>query len=227
VRPHRRAGVAALIETPSLFGRLSGVDNVLGLARLSGPVTRDEAERQLARVGLARHARRPAGDYSLGMKQRLALAVALASRPGILILDEPTNGLDPEGIRDLRHMMLELNSEGMTIVVSSHLLSEVERLATVIGVMRAGRMVVEGKAAEVLRGGSVLEIVARPADRAAAVLAQFGDVAVDGGVATLTLGKGAPSAVARALVEAGIELDSMAPKRSTLESLVVGAKDVA
>jgi ABC-2 type transport system ATP-binding protein len=217
--------MSALIETPSVFGRLSGLHKVLGRAGLSGPVPRADAEKQLARVGLAAHARRPAGDYSLGMKQRLALAVALASRPEILILDEPTNGLDPEGIRDLRHRLLDLNAEGMTIVVSSHLLSEVERLATTIGVMRAGRMLVEGPAAEVLReGGSVLEIVARPADRAAVILARFGDVAVDAGVATLTLRSGAPAEIARALVEAGIDLDSMAPKRSTLESLVVGAK---
>jgi ABC-type multidrug transport system ATPase subunit len=224
VRPEHRARMSALIETPSLFGRLSGLDNVLGVARLSGPVTRAEADRQLARVGLAAHARRRAGDYSLGMKQRLALAVALASRPEVLILDEPTNGLDPEGIRDLRHMLLDLNAEGMTVIVSSHLLSEVERLATVVGVMRAGKMVVEGRAAEVLEGGAVLEVVARPPARAAEILARFGAVAVDGNVATVEVRDGAPAAIARALVEAGVELDSMAPKRTSLENLVVGSK---
>jgi ABC-2 type transport system ATP-binding protein len=224
VHPRHRARMSALIEMPSLFARLSGLDNVLGLARLSGHVSRADAERHLDRVGLLAHARRPAGDYSLGMKQRLALAIALASSPEILILDEPTNGLDPEGIRDLRHMLVELSRAGMTIVVSSHLLSEVERFATAIGVMRAGRMVVEGPIGEVLHGAPALEVVARPADRALEVLKRFGEATRDGDTVTVLLRDGEAAAVTRALVEAGLAVEAIAPRRSSLEALVVGEK---
>jgi ABC-type multidrug transport system ATPase subunit len=227
VRPRHRARMSALIETPSLFQRLSGIDNVLHLARLSGPVTRAQALDHLARVGLTSHMRRPAGDYSLGMKQRLALAVALASSPEILILDEPTNGLDPEGIRDLRHTLIDLNAQGMTIVVSSHLLSEVERFATHIGVVRGGRMIMEGPLKDVLKDEAVLEIVARPADRARDLLARFGAVALDGGCVTLSIRNGAASEIVRALVEAGIEVDSVAARRSSLEALVVGDREAS
>jgi ABC-2 type transport system ATP-binding protein len=214
--------MAALIETPSLFLRLSGLENVLSLARLCGRLTRQDALNQLSRVGLADHQRRPAGDYSLGMKQRLALAVALASSPEVLILDEPTNGLDPEGIRDLRHMLIDLNTQGMTILVSSHLLSEVERFATRIGVVRAGRMVVEGPIGEVLRGDAVLEIVARPADKARDLLARFGEARLEGGRVMLRLRDGHSAAITRALVEAGLEVDGISARKSTLEALVVG-----
>jgi ABC-2 type transport system ATP-binding protein len=227
VRPRHRARLSALIEMPSIFARLSGFENVLALARLSGPVARADVERHLATVGLLPHARRAAGDYSLGMKQRLALAIALASSPEVLILDEPTNGLDPEGIRDLRHMLVELNRGGMTIVVSSHLLSEVERFATAIGVMRAGRMVVEGPIGEVLHGAPALEVIARPSDRALAVLARFGEATRDGDRITLTLRDGEAPAIARALVEAGVAIDAITPRKSSLEALVVGERSAS
>jgi ABC-2 type transport system ATP-binding protein len=214
--------MSALIDSPSLFLRLTGIENVLLLARLSAPLRRADAERALARVGLARDAGRPAGDYSLGMKQRLALAVALAASPEVLILDEPTNGLDPEGIHDLRRMLLELHAGGMTILLSSHLLSEVEKCATRIGVMRSGAMVVEGPVADVLGGPTVVEVVARPLARAREILARFGETAVDGRALRVTMPDGAVAPAVRALVEAGIEVDSCAPRRSSLEALVVG-----
>jgi ABC-2 type transport system ATP-binding protein len=226
VRPRHRARLSALIETPSLFLRLTGLDNVVAIAGLSGRVTKRDAEAHIARVGLTDHRHRPAGDYSLGMKQRLALAVALASSPDVLILDEPTNGLDPEGIRDLRHTLVDLNAQGMTILVSSHLLSEVERFATRIGVMRAGRMIVEGPLAEVLAWESVLDIVARPADRALAVISTFGEATRDGNALRLRARDGTSSpAIVQALVGAGIDVESIAPRRSSLEALVVGHEE--
>jgi ABC-type multidrug transport system ATPase subunit len=225
IRPRHRARIAALIETPSLFHRLSGLDNVLAIARLSAPVTRRDAEEQLARVGLHAHQHRPAGDYSLGMKQRLALAVALAASPEILVLDEPTNGLDPEGIRDLRDALVRLNAAGMTVLVSSHLLSEVERFATRIGVVRAGRMVVEGTIANALGDGGELEIVADPFERAAEIAARFGAVRHEG--TTLFVRAEPPDAAAlnRALVDAGVAVHAIALRRRTLEDLVVGVEE--
>ncbi|HYC78178.1 MAG TPA: ABC transporter ATP-binding protein [Planctomycetota bacterium] len=226
VRPHHRARLAALVESPSFFGRLSGLDNLLGLGRLSGPLTRADAARLLEQVGLADAARRPAATYSLGMKQRLALALSLAGRPDVILLDEPTNGLDPAGVRDLRETLRRLHRErGLTLMVSSHLLSEVERLATRLGVVRDGRIAAEGTPEELLRADGRVVVAARPLDRAASVLARFGVTTVeDGRLVVRAAPDASRAAMTRALVEAGVEVDAVAPAADALERLVLGAE---
>lgn len=136
--------VGTLIETPSLYLHLSGLDNLRVVARLRG-VSEKMAEPALQWVGLQQATRRKAKHYSLGMKQRLAIAMALLTEPELLLLDEPVNGLDPAGMMEIRELMQELNRQkGITIFISSHLLHEVEKMCTHIGIIHKGVMRFEG-----------------------------------------------------------------------------------
>lgn len=136
--------VGALIEMPSLYDHLSGYDNLEVTRRLRGLPAHRTAE-VLTVVRLAGDARRLVRDYSLGMRQRLGLALALLPDPELLILDEPTNGLDPNGIIEMRELLMEMRQEyGKTILISSHLISEVERIATHVGVIQQGHLVFQG-----------------------------------------------------------------------------------
>ncbi len=141
--------VGALIETPGLTGSLSGRQNLAALARV-GRLGSAEVERALASMGLSERADDPVATYSLGMRQRLGIATALLRDPELVILDEPANGLDPLGIADVRRLLRELASEGRTIVVSSHLLDQVERICDRIAVIDAGRCLAVGPVEEVL-----------------------------------------------------------------------------
>ncbi len=137
--------VGCLIETPSLYMHLSGLDNLRLVARMQG-IDEKKAAPALNTVGLQKAAHRKAGQYSLGMKQRLAIAIALLNEPQLLMLDEPVNGLDPNGMVEMRELMKELNREkGITIFISSHLLHEVEKMCTHIGIIHKGKMRFEGK----------------------------------------------------------------------------------
>jgi ABC-type multidrug transport system ATPase subunit len=140
--------VGCLIETPSLYLHLSGLDNLRLVARMKD-IDEKKAEPVLATVGLQKAAHRKAGQYSLGMKQRLAIAIALLNDPQLLMLDEPVNGLDPNGMVEMRELMKELNREkGITIFISSHLLHEVEKMCTHIGIIHKGKIRFEGKISE-------------------------------------------------------------------------------
>lgn len=140
--------VGCLIETPSLYLHLSGLDNLRLVARMKD-IDEKKAEPVLTTVGLQKAAHRKAGQYSLGMKQRLAIAIALLNDPQLLMLDEPVNGLDPNGMVEMRELMKELNREkGITIFISSHLLHEVEKMCTHIGIIHKGKIRFEGKISE-------------------------------------------------------------------------------
>ncbi len=142
----------AVIEKPDLYKYLSAYQNLFIFAKMSGiKVTRTLIMQQLKIVGLEERAQSKVKTFSQGMKQRLGIAVALIHNPGLIILDEPTNGLDPQGIADMRNLILQLSKErGKTIVVSSHLLSEIEIIANRILIINKGKKVVEGSAAELL-----------------------------------------------------------------------------
>ncbi|ABF40440.1 ABC transporter, ATPase subunit [Candidatus Koribacter versatilis Ellin345] len=140
--------VGSLIETPSLYEHLTAVENLQIMQRIHrAPATRiDEV---LSPLGLFSARHKKAGQYSLGMKQRLSIAIALLHRPSLLILDEPTNGLDPSGIIEIRELLKKLNREdGVTILISSHLLGEIEKIATHVGVIHRGRLMFQGTLAE-------------------------------------------------------------------------------
>ncbi len=143
--------VGALIEGPAAYGHLSGREN-LALLDASGTggarrTRRGRIADVLEQVGLSGVGRRPVRAYSLGMRQRLGLAGALLRRPELLILDEPTNGLDPQGIAEIRTLLLELHDAGTTVFLSSHLLAEVEQMATRVGVLDRGRLVLQDQLA--------------------------------------------------------------------------------
>jgi ABC-2 type transport system ATP-binding protein len=158
--------VGALIEGPAFHPYLSGVANLRRMDRADAtadPATSaDRIAAALARVGLTAAAGKKFRNYSLGMKQRLGLAAALLQPRDLLVLDEPTNGLDPQGTREVRHLVHDLASDGTTVLVSSHLLSEVEQVATHVGIMSGGRLLRQGTLTDVLSDGTAVVRVTTP-----------------------------------------------------------------
>jgi ABC-type multidrug transport system ATPase subunit len=216
--------VGALVEGPGAYGQLSARAN-LRLLDAAGPTSpgsrrsrRQRIEDALEQVGLADVGRRPVRAFSLGMRQRLGLAAALIRQPRLLVLDEPTNGLDPRGIREIRDLLLSLNAAGTTVFLSSHLLSEVEQLCTRVGVLDRGRLVVQDDLTA-LQGPTGRTIV-RVDDQVAARRV-FGDLAIADGEGRLLLdGVSVSDATAR-LVGAGLSVLEAVPERRTLEETVL------
>ncbi|WP_433038476.1 ABC transporter ATP-binding protein [Actinomycetospora sp. CA-053990] len=217
--------IGAMVEGPAAYPHLSGRTN-LALLDASGPRRgrdgrrRQRVEEVLERVGLAAVDRRPVRTYSLGMRQRLGLAGALLNRPRLLVLDEPTNGLDPHGIREVRDLLIELNAAGTTVFLSSHLLAEIEALCTTVGVVDRGRLVLED-ALDAVRGPTGRLVVRTPDPDGAARL--LGRAVAERHDHTLVVdaAPGGPSALARHLVEHGVPLDGLAEQRRSLEDVVV------
>ena len=191
-RPFRRADrrrlfdVGCLIETPSFYPFLSGRENLRALAATGRPVPKGRIEELLALVGLTVRARDKVSGYSLGMKQRLGIAAALLGDPKLLLLDEPANGLDPAGIVGMRDTLRSLAAAGTTVLVSSHILSEVQQLVDVVGIIDRGKLVREGRIAELLATRASLRLQVRPSDKERAtgiVEGLIGDGSVDAGTA--------------------------------------------
>ncbi|MGW1138251.1 ABC transporter ATP-binding protein [Streptomyces zhihengii] len=222
--------VGALIEGPALYGFLSGRENLLrydAADPLADPRTRrTRVSAALDRVGLAAAAGRKASAYSLGMKQRLGLASALLRPRDLLVLDEPTNGLDPQGMREIRTLVRELAADGTTVFLSSHLLDEIEQVCTHAAVMTRGRLVAEGSVAELAAGarGRLVVLTPDPAD-AARLLAEHGvrGVTVDGDRVTGDPpGPGTdPEDLSAALVHGGVRLRGFGTERASLEDAFV------
>ena len=143
--------VGAFIESPSLYEHLTGYDN-LEISRILGEAGKERIAEVLEIVNLSNESNIKVSNYSLGMKQRLAIALALLSKPELLILDEPTNGLDPNGINETRELILQLNRDyGTTIFISSHILSEIEKMVTHLGIIHKGNMIFQGKIEDLLK----------------------------------------------------------------------------
>ena len=216
------AQVGALVESPSLYGHLTGRENLEVTRRLiAAPGERVEAVLRL--VELAGDADRLVRTYSLGMRQRLALALALLGEPRLLILDEPTNGLDPAGIQDFRALLRRLAAEGgITVFLSSHLLSEIEQTASHLGVLDAGRLLFQGTLPELRRRAPPRLVVGcdDPA-RALEVLQAAGEaVRSDGdGHLVVALRERTGAEINRLLVERGLAVSRLAPDDASLESL--------
>jgi ABC-2 type transport system ATP-binding protein len=220
--------VGALVEGPAFHPYLSGRDNLRRADAADRTTDARTASARIAsaldRVGLTAAAGKRYRAYSLGMRQRLGLAVALLRPRDLMVLDEPTNGLDPQGTREVRHLVHDLAAEGTTVVVSSHLLSEVEQMCSHVGVMSAGRLVAQGPL-EVVRGASTTRVQVDAADPAVAarVLTGLGLAAVaptpTGVVADL--GGAEPDQVLSALVAAGAGVRQYVLHRPTLEDLFV------
>ncbi len=213
--------VGALVEAPAAWSHLSGRAN-LALLDAAGPgrgrARRRRVAEALERVGLAGVGRRPVRAYSLGMRQRLGIAAALLRGPELLLLDEPTNGLDPRGIGEVRALLTELNEAGTTVVLSSHLLTEVEALCHRVGVMDAGRLVLTADLAD-LRAPTG-RVLLRTPDPAAAVALLDGRV-VDRDGDLLVVRHDDAAALNAQLVAYGVRVAELTPQRRTLEQVVL------
>jgi ABC-2 type transport system ATP-binding protein len=217
------ARVGALIESPAFYPQLSGRDNLLVLTRL-GQLPSSTIDVVLERVGLADRAGDRFSRYSLGMKQRLGIAAALLPDPSLLILDEPTNGLDPAGIVEMRSLIRSLANEGMTIFVSSHLLSEIEHICDHVVMIRSGRIVFQGSVDE-LHGMRTSELEIRISDpgqlgNLAQLVGNCGlAVQIEESTGSVVVSDGAALAgeLNRAALEAGIVVVHLAERERSLE----------
>ncbi|WP_103347720.1 ABC transporter ATP-binding protein [Amycolatopsis sp. CA-128772] len=214
--------VGALVEGPAAYPHLSGRRNLALLdaaGRGGGRRTRRRRVGEaLEQVGLGGVDQRPVKAYSLGMRQRLGLAGALLRRPRLLILDEPTNGLDPQGIKEIRELLVELNAGGTTVFLSSHLLAEVEQLCTRVGVVDRGRLVLEEDLGT-LRAATGRILVGTPDPAAAAAVLDGQLEARDGD--RLVIRHDDPAALNALLVEAGVRVTSIHAEQRTLEQVVL------
>jgi len=220
--------VGSLVEGPAFYPQLSGRAN---LARIdAADATADPATvgtrvtAALERVGLLAAAKKHYRAYSLGMKQRLAIAASLLQPRELIVLDEPTNGLDPQGTREVRALIREIATDGVTVLVSSHLLAEVEQICSHVGVMRTGRLVFQGTLEQMrARGAARVQVRTTDPERAAEVLAKLGlaDIQASDGEVTAQIGEHAAESVCRDLVMAGVPVAGFDTPRPSLEDLFV------
>jgi ABC-2 type transport system ATP-binding protein len=216
--PATIARVGALIEGPGFYPYLSGRANLQVMARYRG-LPDSAVDRVLERVELTDRGGDRFKAYSLGMKQRLGVAAALMGEPDLIVLDEPTNGLDPSGMADMRALIKDLARGGQTVLLSSHLLAEVEEICDRVGVISRGRLLEEATVAD-LRGGRRLRIVATPPDRALAVGMRFTESAElhDDAVLLDVPAERTPHVV-RALVDDGLDVHEAVITERTLEEV--------
>lgn len=213
--------VGALIEAPSFYPNLTGREN-LDIARRLLRVSSRRVDEVLDMMSLLDAASRPASTYSMGMKQRLGLAKALLHQPDLLILDEPTNGMDPAGIREMRQWMLTLPERaGVTVFMSSHILSEVQAVATHIGIIRQGRLVFEGAMSDLHeRIRPVLRIKTDDNVRARSLLSeQVEDVQIDDDALLVSVAPERAGALNRYLMNAGVVVSELSPREKNLEDI--------
>lgn len=221
--------VGALVEGPAFYPYISGRDNLMrfdAADRYADPATRsDRVDAALAKVGLTQAAGKKVHAYSLGMKQRLGIANALLQPRDLLVLDEPTNGLDPQGTREVRNLIRSLALEGITIFISSHLLVEIEQMCTHLAVMSQGKIVAQGSVEELSASQTLqLKLVTADTDRALQGLESVGIKAVaDGEVlsAFIPAGQIEPERIVQVLVELGVRVKAFDLAAPTLEDRFV------
>jgi ABC-type multidrug transport system ATPase subunit len=233
VPKHRDAALArvgAIVDEPRFHGHLTGRENLRILAAAREPAARERIGPSLERVGILHRADDRVSKYSMGMRQRLGVAACLIGDPQLLILDEPMNGLDPAGMQDMRDMILSLVAEGRTVVLSSHLLDEVERTCDAVAIVDRGRVIRQGSIAELLAGSSlVIQVDCSEPDRASALLDASSVKATIGArieVGPLGLGITLPAGtgrdvnaeINRVLVEGGIAVYRLQEIQASLES---------
>jgi ABC-2 type transport system ATP-binding protein len=221
--------VGSLVEGPAFYPYLSGRANLARMDaadRTADPRTAAaRIDAALDRVGLLSAAKKRYRAYSLGMKQRLAIATGLLRPRELIILDEPTNGLDPQGTREVRGLIREIATDGVTVLVSSHLLAEVEQICTHVGVMRTGRMVFQGTLDELRSQGSRRVVIrtTQPGEATATLTALgLADIRSADGEVSAQLADQSPERICRELVLAGVGVAGLDTPRPNLEDLFVG-----
>ena len=220
------ARVGAIVDEPRFHGHLTGRQNLQILAAAREPAARTRIEPALARVGILHRADDKVSKYSMGMRQRLGVAACLIGDPQLLILDEPMNGLDPAGMQDMRDMIISLVAEGRTVVLSSHLLDEVERTCDAVAIVDRGRVVRQGAISQLLAGAALtVEVDCDDPERARTLLAA---TTLEAGLDTTATGltvnlpSGTPRQVIaemnRVLVEGGLAVYRLQEVQASLES---------
>ncbi|MDQ6835714.1 MAG: ATP-binding cassette domain-containing protein [Actinomycetota bacterium] len=216
-------GVAGFVEAPTFYPYLSARRNLDLLAAYDGRGARERIDEALDTVELTGRAQDRVGGYSHGMRQRLGIAAALLRDPKLLLLDEPATGLDPAGMRDMRLLIRRLAGQGMTVLLSSHLLAEVEDVCNRVAIVRSGKIVYEGDIAALKRGaGTSYGLRTTDDERALAVCrAQAGieDPRTERGTIVFTADEAATAELSQALIEAGTLIKALAPQTVTLEDL--------
>jgi len=219
--PHVIDRVGAVVESPKFFPAFTARQNLVLLAGAIGS-PRHRVDEVLEATHLGDRGRDRYAGFSLGMKQRLAIAATLLKDPDLLIFDEPTNGLDPAGIREVRDTMSSLGAQGKTVLVSSHILAEVEQVADTVSIIGHGSLLAEGRVSDILggagaAGGAQVRVAVASPDRAAEVLAADG-FTLTRDDAYLVVGTDDPSAVTRSLAGHGLYVSELVPVRPDLES---------
>jgi ABC-2 type transport system ATP-binding protein len=220
------ARVGAIVDEPRFHGHLTGKDNLDLLAEARGSGAHDRIGPSLERVGLLQRADVKVSKYSMGMRQRLGVAACLIGDPQLLILDEPMNGLDPAGMHEMRDMIKSLVSEGRTVMLSSHLLDEVQRTCDAVAIVDRGKVIRQGSIAELLAGTSVaVQVECSDPERARGLLERTtigAHIEVDDAGLAITLPKGtgreAIAEIARVVVDGGIDLYMLHQTQASLES---------
>lgn len=170
----QRKKIGTLLETPNFYTYMSGQDNLLITSAISGRGNKAEIEKVLKKVNLFDRRKNAFKSYSLGMKQRLAIAAALLGDPGVLVLDEPTNGLDPVGIAEIRNLIIELRDMGHTVIMASHLLDEVERVCTHAAILKSGELITTGPVEEIMMDEDQVELCAADMNQLFGILSNRG-----------------------------------------------------
>jgi ABC-2 type transport system ATP-binding protein len=172
--PEQRKKIGCLLETPNFYSYLSGTDNLKITQAISGRGTKADIDEVLKKVNLYDRRWTSFKSFSLGMKQRLAIGAALLGDPTVLVLDEPTNGLDPVGIAEIRRLIVELKDKGHTIIMASHLLDEVEKVCTHAAILKTGNLITTGDVAEIMMDEDIVELSAADINALSSVLNHFG-----------------------------------------------------
>ncbi len=218
--PDALARTGAMVEKPALYPYMSGRDNLRLWAYLAGIDDPERVERALQEVDLTARADATFGSYSTGMKQRLGIATALLRDPELVILDEPTNGLDPAGQREIRALIRRLAASGRTVVLSSHLLYEVQEVCTDVAIINHGKLITTGRMQDVLHTRDSIEIqVDRPLDAAPFIehLSDVDQVHIVDDLLVVTVDTSFAGAINRKLIEAGFEVSGLRPRQRRLE----------
>ncbi|MBR8742622.1 ATP-binding cassette domain-containing protein [Nocardiopsis sp. MG754419] len=212
-------GIGSLIEAPPAYGHLTGHENMRLVQRLLG-LDQGQVQRAVRTVRLQEHLDKRVRDYSLGMKQRLGIALALAREPRILILDEPTNGLDPAGIEEMRRLLRYLAEQGITVMVSSHLLGEIDRTAQVLGILGNGRLLFQGSREQLFSRSTpdVLIDTAEP-ERATTLAARWSAVREGHSVRVPGVDQAATARLVSHLVQGGVPVHGVRRQEQSLEDV--------
>ena len=221
--PEQRKKIGSLLETPNFYHYLSAIDNLKVTQSISGRGSKEDIDQVLKKVKLYERRKSRFKTYSLGMKQRLAIAASLLGDPKVLVLDEPTNGLDPVGIAEIRELIVELKNSGHTIIMASHLLDEVEKVCTHVAILKTGDVITTGDVNEVLQDEDVVEVSASDLNALANMLQQFSNnISINNVSSTVQLllpkGTARLDEINRFCFEKGIVLNHLLLKKKRLET---------